>query len=161
MLEVAEVFRRHGARYLALPDVRLMPSQRHAMQDLVDCRTFAMGGHLSLCLDCRADVQSFHSCRNRSCPTCHARDTERWIAAHHADLPDTNYFHLVFTVPYELHGIMFANQKLLYSVLMRSAAEALQRLARDDRYVGGTIGCLAVLQLCIGVVVLALWRGRR
>lgn len=152
MLEVAEVFRRHGARYAALPDAHLMPSQRHAMQDIEDCRTFALGGHLATCRTCGVEVQSFHSCRNRSCPACHARDTVRWTTARRKDLPDTAYFHLVFTVPQQLHGVMFANQKLLYAVLLRSAFEALRTLARDPRYVGGLIGGVALLHTWTGAL---------
>jgi hypothetical protein len=55
------------------------------------------------------------------------------------------YFHLVFTLPHELHLPVRSNQKALYSLLIRSAASSLQTLAADPRYVGGNIGVLCVL----------------
>ena len=48
-------------------------------------------------------------------------------------------------MPAELRPLAFANQKIVYGLLMRSAAAALQKLARDPRYVGGRLGILAVL----------------
>jgi hypothetical protein len=52
---------------------------------------------------------------------------------------------LTFTLPGARRALAFAHQRVLYGVLMRSAAAALQRLAADPRYVGARRGCLAVL----------------
>src|SRR5207302_10406604 len=49
------------------------------------------------------------------------------------------------TVPQELRELLRANQRDGYAVLMKAAAEAIIELARDHRYVGGTVGVLAVL----------------
>jgi len=48
-------------------------------------------------------------------------------------------------VPQELRELLRANQRDGYAVLMKAAAEAIIELARDRRYVGGTVGVLAVL----------------
>jgi hypothetical protein len=55
------------------------------------------------------------------------------------------YYLVTFTLPRDLRALAFAHQRVVYSVLMRSAAAALQRLAADPRYVGAQVGCLAVL----------------
>jgi hypothetical protein len=52
---------------------------------------------------------------------------------------------VTFTLPRELRALAFAHQRVVYGVLMRSAAAALQHLAADPRYVGARVGCLAVL----------------
>jgi hypothetical protein len=55
------------------------------------------------------------------------------------------YFHVTITVPEELRDTLRANQKDGYTLLMKATAEAIIELARDSRYVGGTVGILAVL----------------
>jgi hypothetical protein len=55
------------------------------------------------------------------------------------------YYLATFTLPRALRALAFAHQRVVYGVLMRSAAAALQHLAADPRYVGARLGCLAVL----------------
>jgi hypothetical protein len=55
------------------------------------------------------------------------------------------YFHITITVPEELREVPRANQRDGYGALMRAGAAAIIELARDPRYVGGTVGVLAVL----------------
>jgi hypothetical protein len=55
------------------------------------------------------------------------------------------YFLLTFTLPQELRPLAFGNQKKVYGLMMRAAAAALQKLARDPQYLGGRLGALAVL----------------
>jgi hypothetical protein len=143
MLEVAEIFRRHGAAYRA--QYQLRPNQARAMQDIEACRTVYFGGHLKQCDHCGRQLYAYHSCRNRHCPKCHGDQTERWLAQQQTRLLPCPYFLLTFTLPAELRPLAFANQKKVYGLLMRSAAAALQKLALDPRYVGGRLGCLAVL----------------
>jgi Putative transposase len=55
------------------------------------------------------------------------------------------YFHITITVPAELRPVLRANQRDGYGVLMQACAAAIIELARDPRYVGGTVAVLAVL----------------
>jgi hypothetical protein len=55
------------------------------------------------------------------------------------------YFHITITVPAELRAVLRANQRDGYGVLMQACAAAIIELARDPRYVGGTVAVLAVL----------------
>ena len=143
MLEVADIFRCHGAAYRR--EQRLLPSQLRAMQDIEACRTAYFGGHLKQCDHCSRQVYAYHSCRNRHCPKCHADQTERWLAQQQTRLLPCAYFLVTFTLPAELRPLAFANQKTVYGLLMRSAAAALQKLALDPRYLGGRLAGLAVL----------------
>ncbi|MEZ4868322.1 MAG: transposase [Caldilineaceae bacterium] len=45
----------------------------------------------------------------------------------------------------ELRTLAYANQRVVYNLLFRSAAEALQELAADPRFVGGQVGAIGVL----------------
>jgi hypothetical protein len=48
-------------------------------------------------------------------------------------------------LPRELHGVARAHPKQVYGLLMKAAADSLQKLAHDPRYVGARLGILAVL----------------
>ena len=145
MLAVAEIIRLHGAAYRAHVGDRLLPSQARVLRDLAACRTAYFGGHLTQCDACAAQVFRYHSCSNRHCPTCHGPRTERWLETQRAQLLPCPYYLVTFTLPQSLRALAFAHQRVVYGVLMRSAAAALQRLAADPRYVGARVGCLAVL----------------
>ncbi len=54
-------------------------------------------------------------------------------------------FHVTITVPAELREVLRAHQRDGYAVLMQASAGAIIELARDPRYVGGTVAVLAVL----------------
>lgn len=147
MLEVAEIFRRHGSAYRARLTDRLLPSHARAMRDIEACRTPYFGGHVTQCdnRECGRMVYVYHSCGNRSCPKCHREQTERWLDKQRARLLPTLYYLLTFTLPKELRPVAFGHQKKIYGILMRCAAAALQKLAADSRYVGGRLGILGVL----------------
>jgi len=70
---------------------------------------------------------------------------EAWLAQRRKELLPVPYFHVVFTLPEALRRIVRGYPHLLYPILMRSAAESLQKLAADPRYIGGQLGILAVL----------------
>ena len=145
MLEVADVFRLHGAAYRARYGDRLLPSHARAMQDIAACRTDYFGGHLKQFDHCEQKVYVYHSCRNRHCPKCHRGQTERWLCKQHARLLPCRYFLLTLTLPAQLRALARSHQKQVYRLLMRCAAAALQKLSLDPRYLGAHIGCLAVL----------------
>jgi hypothetical protein len=145
VIEVADVFRRFAGDYLSAHGASMLPSHQRAITDIQACRTEALGGHLWRCDQCSAEVFSYHSCKNRSCPKCHTDQTERWLKARKAEMLPTHYFHITATVPEELRPVLRANQRDGYAALMKAAAEAVIELARDPRYVGGTVGVLAVL----------------
>ena len=145
MIEIAEVFRRFAAGYLSAHGTSMLPSHRRAIEDILDCRTAALGGQVWHCEACNTEVFSYHSCGNRSCPKCHTAQTQEWLERRRAELLPVPYFHITITVPAELRVVLRANQRDGYGVLMQACAAAIIALARDPRYVGGTVGVLAVL----------------
>jgi len=145
MLEVADVLRRYGPAYLDAHGAAVPRRHLRVIRALVACRTAQLGGHLYECDRCGHQRYAYHSCRNRHCPKCHGKDLEAWLTQRRSELLPVPYFHVIFTLPDALRRTVRQHPHLLYPVLMRSAAEALQKLARDPRYVGGRIGMLAVL----------------
>jgi len=145
VIEVADVFRAFADGYLSAHGAAMPSWHRRAIADILACRTEALGGHLFRCDRCSHEVFAYHSCRNRSCPKCHTRQTAQWLEARQAEMLPTGYFHVVVTVPQELRALLRANQRDGYGLLMKAAADAIIELARDRRFVGGTVGVLAVL----------------
>jgi len=147
MVELADIFRRHGPDYINRFGSKMLPSHLRALQDIIACRTEQMGGHLYGCEnpDCAHVVYAYHSCGNRSCPKCGQDKTQRWIDKQHHLLLLTHYFLVTFTLPCELRPVARSNQKVIYDLLFKSSATALQKLAKDPRFVGGDIGMMGAL----------------
>jgi ssDNA-binding Zn-finger/Zn-ribbon topoisomerase 1 len=147
MVELADIFRRYAPDYIDRFGTRMLPSHRRALHDIIACRTEQMGGHLYGCenADCEQIVYAYHSCGNRSCPKCGQDKTQRWMEKQHNRLLPTHYFLVTFTLPSELRPIARSNQKVIYNLLFKSSAAALQKLAKDPRFVGGDIGTMGGL----------------
>lgn len=144
-LELADVVRQFGDAYAAQFGHVMLPSQKKALDDIAQCMTPAMGGHRYRCQDCGADFWICHGCRNRSCPKCHGRQMQEWLARREAELLPCGYYHLVATVPEPLRHAFLSDQKFMYSLLMKTVAAAVIDLARDPRRIGATPGVLMVL----------------
>jgi Zn ribbon nucleic-acid-binding protein len=145
MPELADIFRRYGSGYIDRFGARMPAGHQRAIRDIADCRTEVMGGHVVKCDRCQTLDYAYHSCKNRACPKCHANDASRWLEKRRAEMLECVYFHVVFTLPAELREIVRSRQKALYDILLRAAAYAMLKLAADPKYVGATIGMLAVL----------------
>jgi hypothetical protein len=146
MVTLGEVFRRHGPRFLAQFGAQLSDSQRQAMRAISQCRTEALGGHVYACSACETTRYSYHSCRNRHCPTCQQDAGERWLAQQQTLLLPVPYFLVTFTLPGQLRAVARQHPDTVYSLLFQASAAALQQLAQDPRFLGGQIGMLGVLQ---------------
>lgn len=145
MPSLTDVVRQHGPSYLARYQGRILPSHVRALHAIADCRTASLGGHVAHCTRCDEQHLLYHSCRHRACPQCGHDATERWLERQRDLLLPTPYFHVVLTLPAELRRVVRTHQKDLLPVLFRAAFESLAALCRDPRFVGGTIGALAVL----------------
>jgi hypothetical protein len=139
--ELADVLRAHGER---LTD--LCAAQRRVVTAITRCRTAALGGHVRRCdAGCGYAEISYNSCRDRHCPKCQALDRVRWQEARAADLLPVPYFHVVFTVPSELHAVFLAHPRRAYGLLFKTVAATLSKVARDPERLGARIGLTAVL----------------
>lgn len=144
-LEVAEVIRSCRDTFLQRYGKSLTPEQRRALHDLTACRTAALGGHVLECPGCGHQEVSYNSCGNRHCPKCQATAAARWLEAQAADLLETPYFHVVFTLPGALGPVAQCNPRVVYGLLMRAAAKTLLEVAANPEHLGAEVGVLAVL----------------
>ena len=144
-LEVADIFRAHGAAWRAANAGHVSLDQLKVMSAIERCRTAALGGHVARCEDCGHDHISYNSCRDRHCPKCQAGAAKAWLAAREADLLPVRYFHLVFTLPKPVADIAFQNKREIYNLLMRASADTVIRIAADPKHLGARVGITSVL----------------
>lgn len=119
--------------------------QKKASRAILHCKTGAFGYNVSQCPDCGHIELHSNSCRNRNCPNCQAVKKEIWVDKRRAEVVDSPYFHVVFTLPHELNPLVYCNQKLLYGFFHRCCAETLLELSADKKHLGARPGIIQVL----------------
>jgi hypothetical protein len=144
-LELADIFRAHGAAWRESQRGHLSLAQLKVMSAIEQCRTAALGGHVLRCGGCGADQVSYNSCRNRHCPKCQSSAAQRWLDARQTDLLPVEYYHVVFTLPAPVADIAYQNKAALYGLLFDVAAETLMTIAADPKHLGARIGATLVL----------------
>ncbi|MGH7118969.1 MAG: IS91 family transposase [Stenotrophobium sp.] len=144
-LEVADIFRGHGAAWRQAHAGHVSLDQLKVMAAIERCRTAALGGHVARCEDCAYTTIAYNSCRNRHCPKCQGAAAKQWLAERAADLLPVPYFHVVFTLPAAIADIAYQNKAVIYDLLFKTAAETLTTIAADPKHLGARIGITAVL----------------
>ncbi len=123
----------------------MSPDQAKTFYAIKNCRTATLGAHVNRCQSCEHTEILYNSCRNRHCPICQNSKQHEWVQKQLSKLLPIPYFHVVFTLPQELNTIILQNQQLLYSILMKSAANTLKELAQTPKFLGAQIGITSVL----------------
>jgi Putative transposase/Transposase zinc-binding domain len=144
-LEVADIFRRYGEAYRQQHRASLSTAQRRVMTAIEVCRTAALGGHLERCDCCHYERPCYSSCRDRHCPKCQSLARAEWVEKRTAEVLQTHYFHVVFSVPEQIASIAYQNKEVVYGILFRATAESLSTIAADPEHMGAEIGFFAVL----------------
>jgi Putative transposase/Transposase zinc-binding domain len=144
-LEVADIFRDHGAAWRSANAGHISLGQLKVMSAIERCRTAALGGHVERCEKCSHTVIAYNSCRNRHCPKCQAAAAREWLAEREAELLPVPYFHVVFSLPAKIADIAYQNKAAIYDILFKASAEAMIAIAADPKHLGARIGLLSVL----------------
>jgi predicted Zn-ribbon and HTH transcriptional regulator len=139
--ELADIFRQYGQSYAKTH--QLSAAQQKVMRAVSVCRTAELRGHLKQCDRCGFEHPSYNSCRNRHCPKCQSLAKAQWLRKQSAGLLPVGYFHLVFTLPHFLNGLILAHKKILLSLLFNAVSETLLEFGRT--HFKGTVGIIAVL----------------
>src|SRR6266849_5029159 len=146
-LEVADIFRDHGAAWRRANARHVSLDQMKVMSAIERCRTAELGGHVARCENeaCAHTVVAYNSCRNRHCPKCQGAAARKWLAEREAELLPVGYFHVVYTLPVPLRDIAYQNKRVIYDLLMKASAETTLTIAADPKHLGARIGITAVL----------------
>ena len=121
--------------------------QLRTLNALAMCRTQALGGHVDICSNpgCRKVHISYNSCRNRHCPKCQGEKREEWIRSREAELFNTPYYHVVFTLPMELNLMCIHRPVDMYNLLFKTAWLVIKDFAANTRFLGAKTGMISIL----------------
>jgi len=147
VLEVADIFRGHGPAWRQANAGHVSLGQLKVMAAIENCRTAALGGHVTRCQNdnCAYTQIAYNSCRNRHCPKCQGAAAREWLAAREAELLPVPYFHVVFSLPAQIADIAYHNKTVIYDILFKASAETTITIAADPKHLGARIGVLSVL----------------
>lgn len=127
---------------------------RKAAWALLVCRTAVLGGHIQACPEGHVERVWYNSCRHRLCPQCAWLQVERWLDRQKARLLACDHYHVIFTIPEELHGLWLANVRAMTNLLFAAVRETLAELLRDKQYLGAQAGIIAALHTWSQTLVL-------
>jgi hypothetical protein len=144
-LEVADLIRAQGNRFLDRYRSSFRFQQLKAFRAIQNCRTAALGGHLDSCSQCGHRAISYNSCRNRHGPKCQTQARQRRLAAREREVLPTTYFHVVFSVPHELNVLALENPRCFYDLLFEAVSATLLEVAATPKRLGAEIGAISIL----------------
>lgn len=110
---------------------------------MAHCREGSLGYNQAKCESCHHPEWYASSCGDRHCPNCLGPRQAKWSEQVCERLPDCPHFHVVFTVPEELHRFFELNYAAAASELFGGAAETLKLFQKNNWRMEG--GFLAVL----------------
>ena len=139
---VNDIIRQH---WNTIQSLGLNRYQLRHLHNISKCHTAELGGVVLTCTDCGHVQYKYHSCRNRHCPSCQGSKREEWIAKQQQYLLNVPYFHVVFTLPSELHQLCLHKPKVMYKILFDASYSTIKTLAKVKKYLGAQTGMTAVL----------------
>ena len=144
-MRLSQIIKRFEADYLQLYGQTSLPSQRHALARLKDCRSEFSPMMRLECADCDKTAYLPHSCGHRNCPHCQHHESQVWIDNQLKRRVKGNYVMITFTVPAQFRSLFYSHQRVLYTRMFGIIWEILQTFSQNDKKLQGTPGAIAVL----------------
>lgn len=139
VLQYKNIWWNYRAKYLD----SIRPAVDENVLKVLSCRTQIAGCDVYSCSNpsCSHTKVVCFTCKSRFCSTCGKKATEQWIEKQNAVLPQCQWQHITFTMP-ERYWIFFLYNRELLNVIFKTAADTLQKTAKEK---GITIGIFAAL----------------
>lgn len=122
---------------------KLSPLQSKVLCKIATCRTAFLGGHQEACDNCGTIRYSYNSCGDRHCPKCQAAKQAFWIDELVQSTLPVKHYHIVFTVPHQLHELCLHNTRMFYDLLFAAVWHTLRSFGYS--HYGCETGAVAVL----------------
>jgi hypothetical protein len=139
MTTVSEIFRAFSPEYIDRFGDSIPQEHQKAMNAIMECRTEAAGIAVYECQKCGEIHRVYRSCGNRHCPTCQHHKSREWLEGQMRRQLPGHHFMITFTVPEGLRRTIRSNQRAAYSALFTASSEAIKKLARDEKHMGGDL----------------------
>ena len=143
-MEVADILRAQGNRFLDRYKKSFSFQQLKAFRAIQNCRTAALGGHLDACLRCGHQAISYNSCRNRHCPKCQAKRANNGSkrVSEKSCLPPT----FTWSSPCRTNSMCWRlRTRSCSTTCCFAAAATLLQVAANPKHLGAEIGFFGVL----------------
>lgn len=114
-------------------------------EQLIKCRTSALGGHAVYCEEGHLNGVWYNSCKHRSCPQCCGLKSAQWQQKAESLLLECQHHHWVFTLPHDLHAIWCFNRAFCQRLFFQSVRKTIQTLSKDKRYLAAVPGYILAL----------------
>jgi Transposase zinc-binding domain/Putative transposase len=88
------------------------------------------------------------------CPPCAWVQVERWLAKQTGRLLGCEHYHVILTMPHELHALWRAHADVMSRLLFVSVHDTLLALRGDANYLGARPGISATLHTWTQMLVL-------
>jgi hypothetical protein len=121
----------------------LEAEQYSTLNLMAQCRQGTLGYNRARCEKCHHVEWYASSCGDRHCPNCLGPRQASWSSQVCERLPDCAHFHLVFTLPAQIHEFFKLNYRRCGDVLFSAMAETLKQFLRNNSRLEG--GFMAVL----------------
>lgn len=110
---------------------------------MAHCREGSLGFNQAKCRGCERREWYASSCGDRHCPNCLGPRQGQWAEKVCQRLPDCPHFHLVFTIPEQLHDVFESNYRILADALTGAASDTIKQFQKNNWKMEG--GFLSVL----------------
>lgn len=144
-MELASIIDQYYEAYRATYASTILPSHLKAIDSIRSCRTPDSGELYVRCTECDHTEWRPLSCGHRSCPKCQNHEASEWIDRQQIKLLPVNYYMITFTLPYELRGLVWRNQRKVYSIFFDCVASTLKDFGLNPKNLGAEIGITMVL----------------
>ena len=144
-MTLQDIVTRHKDSFLEVHGHTLNADQWSAFNAILGCRNGQYGQIEWACSDCDQILFTPNSCGHRSCNLCQGATSIQWLERQQTKLLPVTYFMATFTLPAQLRHLARSHPKILYEVLITSAAQTLKSFSRSDAKLNEDIGFTAVL----------------
>jgi len=145
MILFSSIIKQFETEFLAHYSNQLLPSMRHALGVMKNCRSQYSPRMLAQCVKCEHQTYLPHSCGHRNCPHCQAHESQHWIERQLKKQVPAEYFFITFTLPAQCRSLVWFNQRKLYSMMTQCAWDTLRTFSKNDPQLQGTPGVTSVL----------------
>jgi hypothetical protein len=134
---IQDIFLQYAPAYLERFGQAMPAEHRKVIEAICQCRTATFGSVCYCCEDCGHPHLVPAACGNRHCPQCQHRKARLWLEHQLERQLPGHHFMLTFTVPEAVRPFLSHHQRVGYGALFEASSQAIKKLVRDSRFVGG------------------------
>jgi len=145
MIRVSDILEKSISKYLV--SHKISYKQCKVIHKIINCFTEFSHNVVFVCNNkkCGNIEHMKQPCRDRHCNRCNNSKKLKWVRKIIKGFPPLPYYHVVFTLPSELHNLAICNQKIIYNVFFKSSFYVLNKFAKDIKFFGGKVGFFGLL----------------